>query len=76
MPRTSRLFARAYAGLRIAEIVALDVADIRLGARKGSVRVRGKGRLGARTAPRPCTPRPAPPWKSSWTSSADQQRAR
>ncbi|WP_433697033.1 tyrosine-type recombinase/integrase [Nocardiopsis sp. CA-288880] len=33
-----------YAGLRVAEIVALDVADLRLSARKGSVRVRGKGR--------------------------------
>ncbi|QKW32526.1 tyrosine-type recombinase/integrase (plasmid) [Nocardiopsis flavescens] len=42
-----------YTGLRIAEIVALDVADIRLSARKGSVRVRGKGRLGGkdRTVP-------------------------
>ena len=42
-----------YAGLRVAEIVALDVADIRLSARKGSVRVRGKGRLGGkdRTVP-------------------------
>ncbi|GAB3716692.1 tyrosine-type recombinase/integrase [Nocardiopsis potens] len=37
-----------YAGLRIAEIVALDVADIRLSARRGSVRVRGKGRLGGK----------------------------
>ncbi|MGW8526960.1 tyrosine-type recombinase/integrase [Nocardiopsis sp. NPDC055824] len=42
-----------YAGLRVAEIVALDVADLRLSARKGSVRVRGKGRLGGkdRTVP-------------------------
>ncbi|MFE1400321.1 tyrosine-type recombinase/integrase [Nocardiopsis dassonvillei] len=42
-----------YAGLRVAEIVALDVADIRLSARKGSVRVRGKGRSGGkdRTVP-------------------------
>lgn len=42
-----------YAGLRVAEIVALDVADVRLSARKGSVRVRGKGRLGGkdRTVP-------------------------
>lgn len=37
-----------YTGLRVAEIVALDLADIRLFARKGSVRVRGKGRLGGR----------------------------
>ncbi|MEY9211534.1 tyrosine-type recombinase/integrase [Thermobifida halotolerans] len=44
-----------YAGLRVAEIVALDVADVRLSARKGSVRVRvrGKDRLGGkdRTVP-------------------------
>lgn len=42
-----------YAGLRIAEIVALDVADIRLSARRGSVQVRGKGRFGGkdRTVP-------------------------
>src|SRR5699024_7403538 len=42
-----------YAGLRVAEIVALDVADVRLSARKGSVRVRGKGRFGGkdRTVP-------------------------
>ncbi|WP_017607671.1 tyrosine-type recombinase/integrase [Nocardiopsis xinjiangensis] len=33
-----------YAGLRVAEIVALDVADLRLSARKGTVRVRGKDR--------------------------------
>ncbi|MGH3527809.1 MAG: tyrosine-type recombinase/integrase, partial [Pseudonocardiaceae bacterium] len=32
-----------YAGLRIAETVGLDVDDIRLSARKGSLRVRGKG---------------------------------
>ncbi|MCY9783173.1 tyrosine-type recombinase/integrase [Nocardiopsis sp. EMB25] len=42
-----------YAGLRVAEIVALDVADLRLSARKGTVRVRGKGRFGGkdRTVP-------------------------
>lgn len=36
-----------------AEIVALDVADIRASARKGTVRVRGKGRFGGkdRTVP-------------------------
>ncbi|MEU3020199.1 tyrosine-type recombinase/integrase [Nocardiopsis sp. NPDC007018] len=33
-----------YAGLRVAEIVALDVSDLRLSARKGSARVRGKDR--------------------------------
>lgn len=42
-----------YAGLRVAEIVALDVADVRLSARKGTVRVRGKGKFGGkdRTVP-------------------------
>ncbi len=32
-----------YAGLRIAETVALDLDDIALSARKGTLRVRGKG---------------------------------
>jgi len=32
-----------YAGLRIAEAVALDLDDIRISARKGSLRVHGKG---------------------------------
>lgn len=32
-----------YAGLRIGETVALDTGDVRLSARKGSLRVRGKG---------------------------------
>ncbi|MEU3306483.1 tyrosine-type recombinase/integrase [Nocardiopsis sp. NPDC006832] len=34
-----------YTGPRITEIVALDIADIRLSTCKGSVRVRGKERL-------------------------------
>ncbi|MEV4111957.1 tyrosine-type recombinase/integrase [Nonomuraea sp. NPDC049695] len=33
-----------YAGLRISEIVGLDLADVRLSARKGELRIRGKGR--------------------------------
>jgi integrase/recombinase XerC len=32
-----------YAGLRIAEAVALDIDDIELSARKGTLRVHGKG---------------------------------
>jgi len=32
-----------YAGLRVSETVALDTGDVRLSARKGSLRVRGKG---------------------------------
>jgi integrase/recombinase XerC len=37
-----------YAGLRIGEVVALDVADVALSARKGELRVLGKGRDGGR----------------------------
>ncbi|WP_214417047.1 tyrosine-type recombinase/integrase [Sphaerisporangium fuscum] len=33
-----------YAGLRISEVVGLDVADVRLSARNGELRIRGKGR--------------------------------
>ncbi|MEU6789945.1 tyrosine-type recombinase/integrase [Nonomuraea angiospora] len=33
-----------YAGLRISEVVGLDLADIRLSARKDELRIRGKGR--------------------------------
>ncbi|TDD11171.1 tyrosine-type recombinase/integrase, partial [Nonomuraea diastatica] len=33
-----------YAGLRISEVVGLDLADVRLSARKGELRIRGKGR--------------------------------
>lgn len=36
----------SFAGLRISEVVGLDVADVRLSARKGDLRVRGKGRDG------------------------------
>lgn len=39
-----------YAGTRIAEITALDVADVRLSARKGEVRLVGKGEK-SRTVP-------------------------
>lgn len=35
-----------YAGLRVAEICALDAGDVRLSARKGSITVLGKGRSG------------------------------
>ncbi|MFI7225205.1 tyrosine-type recombinase/integrase [Nonomuraea angiospora] len=33
-----------YAGLRISEVVGLDLTDVRLSARKGELRIRGKGR--------------------------------
>lgn len=37
-----------YAGLRIGEVVGLDVDDIAISARKGQMRVLGKGRDGAK----------------------------
>ncbi|TDC98025.1 hypothetical protein E1292_36070 [Nonomuraea deserti] len=37
-----------YAGLRISEVVGLDLADVRLSARKGELRIRGKGRDGGK----------------------------
>lgn len=37
-----------YAGLRISEVVGLDLADVALSARKGTLRVRGKGRDGGK----------------------------
>ncbi|MBB5967174.1 tyrosine-type recombinase/integrase [Planomonospora venezuelensis] len=36
------------AGLRISEVVGLDVADVRLSARKAELRIRGKGRDGGK----------------------------
>ncbi|GAA0838162.1 tyrosine-type recombinase/integrase [Streptosporangium amethystogenes subsp. fukuiense] len=36
------------AGLRISEVVGLDLADVRLSARKGELRIRGKGRDGGK----------------------------
>ena len=46
-----------YAGTRIAETVALDVDDVRLSARKGAVRVLGKGqRLRVAPLDRPAEP--------------------
>jgi len=44
-----------YVGLRVAEIVGLDVADISLSARKGHLRVRGKGRDGGKLRELPLT---------------------
>jgi site-specific recombinase XerD len=37
-----------YAGLRISEVVGLDLDDVALSARKGSLRIRGKGRDGGK----------------------------
>ncbi|MEU7857644.1 tyrosine-type recombinase/integrase [Nonomuraea sp. NPDC049141] len=37
-----------YAGLRISEVVGLDLADVRLSAREGELRIRGKGRDGGK----------------------------
>jgi len=44
-----------YAGLRIGEVVGLDVSDVSLSARKGSLRVRGKGRDGGKLRELPLT---------------------
>ncbi|CAO5185833.1 Integrase [Frankia sp. AiPs1] len=45
-----------YAGLRIGEVVALDLLDIRLSARKGELAVTGKGRDGGRQRTLPIHP--------------------
>ncbi|MFB4274563.1 tyrosine-type recombinase/integrase [Nonomuraea sp. MTCD27] len=37
-----------YAGLCISEVVGLDLADVRLSARKGELRIHGKGRYGGK----------------------------
>lgn len=44
-----------YAGLRIGEVVGLDLADVALSARKGSLRVHGKGRDGGKLRELPLT---------------------
>jgi site-specific recombinase XerD len=44
-----------YAGLRISEVVGLDLDDVALSARKGSLRIRGKGRDGGRLRELPLT---------------------
>ncbi|GAA3661786.1 hypothetical protein GCM10022224_026660 [Nonomuraea antimicrobica] len=45
-----------YAGLRISEVVGLDLADVRLSARKGELRIRGKGRDAGKTRLLPIHP--------------------
>ena len=45
-----------YAGLRISEVVGLDLADIRLSACKGELRIRGKGRDGGKIRHLPVHP--------------------
>lgn len=42
-----------YAGLRIGEVVGLDIDDVALSARKGEIRVMGKGRDGGKLWPCP-----------------------
>lgn len=58
-PPRDRLLALLpyYAGLRVGEVVALDVADVRLSARKGELVVRaGKGRDGGKRRSLPAHP--------------------
>ncbi|MFD2355880.1 tyrosine recombinase XerC [Nonomuraea ferruginea] len=45
-----------YAGLRISEVVGLDLADVRLSAGKGELRIRGKGRDDGKTRLLPVHP--------------------
>jgi integrase/recombinase XerC len=44
-----------YAGLRVGEVVGLDLEDLALSARKGTLRVRGKGRDGGKLRELPLT---------------------
>jgi len=44
-----------YAGLRIGEVVGLDLDDVSLSARKGTLRIRGKGRDGGKLRELPLT---------------------
>ena len=59
-----------YAGLRIGEVVGLDVDDVRLSARKGQLRNLGKGRDGGKLAPSPSTPTCGRPCKPGSASAA------
>jgi site-specific recombinase XerD len=44
-----------YAGLRVGEVVGLDLDDVALSARKGTLRIRGKGRDGGKLRELPLT---------------------
>jgi integrase/recombinase XerC len=56
-PRDKALALLPYfAGLRIAEVVGLDLTDVRLSARKGELRIRGKGRDGGKIRHLPVHP--------------------
>ena len=59
-----------YAGLRIGEVVGLDVTDVALSARKGSLRVRGKGRDGGKLRELPLT---RPKLRTALTNWLDQR---
>lgn len=56
-PRDKALALLPYfAGLHISEVVGLDLADVRLSARKGEMRIRGKGRDGGKIRHLPVHP--------------------
>jgi len=59
-----------YAGLRIGEVVGLDVTDVSLSARKGSLRIRGKGRDGGKLRELPLT---RPELRTALTNWLDQR---
>ena len=44
-----------YAGLRVGEVVGLDLDDVSLSSRKGALRIRGKGRAGGKLRELPLT---------------------
>lgn len=67
-----------YAGLRVAEIAALDVGDVRIAARKGTLRVLGKGRDDGKIRTVPIHPelrQPLRTWidehRQQWPGTAD-----
>lgn len=61
-----------YAGLRVSEVVGLDVADVSLSARKGRLRVRGKGRDGGKLRELPLT---RPELRAALTAWVEQRPA-
>jgi integrase/recombinase XerC len=61
-----------YAGLRVAEVVGLDLDDVALSARKGTLRVRGKGRDGGKIRDIPLT---RPELRTALATWLEQRRA-
>lgn len=62
-----------YTGLRISEVVGLDVDDVALSARKGTLRVHGKGRDGGKIRELPLT---RPELRAAFTAWLEHRRSR